>query len=82
MFLGADTPFESLRDVARSLRPALIVLSVADRRRARRHAEEIRAVSALAPVAIGGSITDDDAARAGARRLAGDPIEAARSAAA
>jgi methanogenic corrinoid protein MtbC1 len=76
-FLGADTPFESLLDAARRVRPALIVLAVADRRGARRHAQEIAALAAVAPVAIGGSITDDDAARAGARRLVGDPVSAA-----
>jgi MerR family transcriptional regulator, light-induced transcriptional regulator len=81
-FLGADTPFESLRDAAVSLRPSLIVLAVTDRKRARRHAEDIATLAAVAPVAIGGSITDDDAARAGARRLAGDPVSAALAAAA
>jgi methanogenic corrinoid protein MtbC1 len=78
-FLGADTPLGSLRDVARSLRPALIVLSVSDARRMRRHADAIAELSAVAPLAIGGAITDADAAKVGARRLAGDPVEAARS---
>jgi DNA-binding transcriptional MerR regulator len=78
-FLGADTPLESLRDVARSLRPALIVLSVSDARRMRRHADAIAELPAVAPLAIGGAITDADAAKVGARRLAGDPVEAARS---
>jgi DNA-binding transcriptional MerR regulator len=77
-FLGADTPFESLEETIRTLRPELVVLGVSSSERVRVHADAIRALTALVPVALGGNVTAADAAEAGASLLEGDPIDAAR----
>jgi MerR family transcriptional regulator, light-induced transcriptional regulator len=77
-FLGADTPFESLEDTIRRLRPELVVLGVSSGDRIRTHADAIRRLVALVPVALGGHVTAAEAADVGASLLEGDPIEAAR----
>lgn len=77
-FLGADTPFESLEDTVRSLRPELVVLSVSAAERVRANADPIRSLATLTPVAIGGDVTTAEAADVGATVLEGSPIEAAR----
>jgi methanogenic corrinoid protein MtbC1 len=78
IFLGGDTPFETLEDVVRSVEPALVVLSVARSWRDG-HTDALADVSALVPVMVGGELSADDAARLGASVLDGDPIEAARA---
>jgi DNA-binding transcriptional MerR regulator len=81
VFLGADTPFETLEDVVRSVEPAMVVLSVSKSWRFR-DGGALRATASLVPVVIGGEITADEAARLGASVLGGDPLEAARAIAA
>jgi DNA-binding transcriptional MerR regulator len=78
-FLGADTPLETLADVVRAQRPALVVLASTQKRVLERHAEAIRSLSTVAPVAIGGLDVPDWAEGLGARWLDGDPVEAARA---
>jgi MerR family transcriptional regulator, light-induced transcriptional regulator len=77
-YLGADTPFESLEDTVRRLRPQLVVLAVSDGDRVRAHADAIRGLATLVPVAVGGHVTATGATEVGATLLEGDPIEAAR----
>jgi len=81
-FLGADTPIASVQDAVRSLQPALVVLAVSTGERARAHASSLRELASLAPVALGGAISAEEAAELGVQFLPGDPIEAARSVAA
>ena len=81
-FLGADTPIASVQDAVRSLQPALVVLAVSTGERARAHASSLRELASLAPVALGGAISAEEAAELGVQLLPGDPIEAARSVAA
>ena len=78
-FLGADTPLETIADVVRTSRPALVVLASTQERLFERHAGEIRSLSALAPLAIGGLAVPERARALGARWLEGDPVEAARA---
>lgn len=78
IFLGADTPFDTLEDVVRSVEPAMVVLSASKSWRVR-NGDALRATASLVPVAIGGEITADEAARLGISALGGDPLEAARA---
>src|SRR3954447_1620631 len=78
-FLGADTPLETLADVVRAQRPALVVLASTQKRVLERHAEAIRSLSTVAPIAIGGVDVPDWAEELDVRWLDGDPVEAARS---
>ncbi len=78
-YLGADTPFATLEDVARRQTPTLVVLSVADATAVRQHEDAIRALHAIAPVAVAGSVDVADAERMGIRILEGGPVEAARA---
>ncbi len=77
-FLGADTPIDDLATAARSQDPALVVLASSERSRLRSHADDIRALAALTPVALAGSgasitIAEDT----GATYLEDDPVRAA-----
>ncbi len=78
-FLGADTPPETIARTVRSVRPALVVLSVADPRRLEAHAEEIATLARECELAIGGSADPERIRELGARPLEGDPVEAARA---
>jgi methanogenic corrinoid protein MtbC1 len=77
-YLGADTPFGSTSDAARSLTPALVALATSDADALSRHASDIRSLAADVPVVIGGSGATPDVVRAlGARPLEDDPVSAA-----
>lgn len=81
IFLGADTPFETLEDVVRSVEPAMVVLSASKSWRVR-NGDALRETASRVPVAIGGEITAEEAAGLGILALAGDPLDAARAVAA
>jgi methanogenic corrinoid protein MtbC1 len=76
-FLGADTPFETLASAAKAVDPAAIVIA----RTWQGETLDVRALRQLAkrfPVVVGGAGADaTTAARAGVRRVDGDPVEAA-----
>jgi MerR family transcriptional regulator, light-induced transcriptional regulator len=78
IFLGADTPFETLEDVVRSFEPAMVVMSVSKSWQTQDGAALAR-ITAVVPVAVGGELSADDAARLGVSVLDGDPLEAART---
>ena len=77
-FLGADTPFESLEDTVRTLRPELVVLGVSGGDRVRAHAERDPQARSARTGGARRSVTAAEAAEVGASLLEGDPIEAAR----
>jgi DNA-binding transcriptional MerR regulator len=78
-FLGADTPFDTLRDSIRTIRPSLLVLATARPDHSQTHAKEIKSIAAQVPTALAG-VTDEHAAKnSGAQVLAGDIINAART---
>lgn len=79
-FLGADTPIATIEATARRLRTELVVLAVSDPARALEEATAIRSLAAVTPVAIGGSVSPDDAEAMGVSLLRVGPIEAARAA--
>lgn len=77
-FFGADTPAATLQETIRGFQPALIVLSVATPARVRSNAAAIRGLGSIAPVAIGGRVTEREAVAVGGTALLDDPITAAR----
>jgi len=78
-YLGADTPLPTLIETARRLRPTCIVLAVTTTAAIRSHAEEIAELAKVAPVQIGGEVSDRDIRAVGGTVLQGDPVAAARS---
>jgi MerR family transcriptional regulator, light-induced transcriptional regulator len=79
IYLGADTPFESLERTARLVEPDLVVLAVSTPKRFRGTETAIRDLGSIAPVAIGGAIDEATVEELGARSLPPDIGEAARS---
>jgi MerR family transcriptional regulator, light-induced transcriptional regulator len=77
-YLGADTPFSTLVDTSRRLRPDLIVLAATVSDVIRSQAPEVRELASVAPVWLGGGISSDDARAVGVTLLPGDPVQAAR----
>jgi len=77
-FLGADTPFPTISEAARRVRPDLIVLTTLTRRKRSEVEDHLASLSAYAPVALAGAGVDEsNAPIGGARFLAGDPFTAA-----
>jgi DNA-binding transcriptional MerR regulator len=78
-FLGGDTPFDTLEDAVRSARASLVVLSVATPAALDAHADAVRHLASIAPVAIGGHADPERIRSLGASPLEGDPVDAART---
>jgi DNA-binding transcriptional MerR regulator len=77
VYLGANTPFQTLEATVRRLDPALLILAVSDPDRLTSRADEIRTLAETVPVAVGGEISAEDAEGLGLRHLRGDPVSAA-----
>jgi methanogenic corrinoid protein MtbC1 len=78
VYLGQDTPLDTLADAARRLGPALVVIGVAAAEPLASSARGLEKVANLAPVWVGGrGVSDESARQAGARALPDDPAEAA-----
>jgi MerR family transcriptional regulator, light-induced transcriptional regulator len=78
VFLGADTPADSIADTARRLRPALVVVSSVTPRGFRREADALAALAREHPVAIAGAGAGERLAESlGCSLLEGDPVAAA-----
>jgi MerR family transcriptional regulator, light-induced transcriptional regulator len=76
VYLGTDTPLETLDRTAQSLDPALIVLSATTADGVRRIATQLRELSTRYPVAIGGpgALAADETANLDVLKLPGDPV--------
>jgi DNA-binding transcriptional MerR regulator len=77
VYLGTDTPIESVADAARSCSPAVIVVSAVDPRVFRSRADELRELALHSRLCLGGAgaakaRVDDDV-----QRLNGDPVHEA-----
>jgi MerR family transcriptional regulator, light-induced transcriptional regulator len=79
IFLGADTPFDTLEDSIRRLHPSLAVLATTDSDRFHRHVEDIRTLAAEVPVAVAGPLDEREVIAADARPLVADIAHAART---
>jgi MerR family transcriptional regulator, light-induced transcriptional regulator len=80
VYLGSDSPIETVEQVSRQLDPRLVVLAAASSERVEPVVTELRALAGRHRLALGGAAAEDDALEAsGALALSGDPIaEAAR----
>jgi len=77
-FLGPDTPLATILDTARSIEPAVTVLSAALPEQVLGLARGLSELAGLAPLALaGGGVDEAVAARLGAHYLGGDPLSAA-----
>ena len=77
-FLGSDTPIDTIGEVAAELSPAAVVLAAVAREPFEAAADQIRALAAGYPVALGGAGADERLAdRLGAGLLDSDPVRAA-----
>ena len=78
VFLGADTPIETLARTSETTRPALVVVSSFDTALLEAEGTALRRLAQKVPLALAGpGATDELCARLGARRLDGDLIAAA-----
>ncbi len=77
-YLGADTPIETLAEVAEITHPELTVMAATMSQRLSRHAKLLSGFSDRWSLALGGpGVSARLAARAGARHLQEDPVTAA-----
>jgi MerR family transcriptional regulator, light-induced transcriptional regulator len=77
-YLGADTPIETLAEVAEIIHPELTVMAVTMRQRLSRHAQQLSSFSDRWSLALGGpGVSARLAKQTGARHLAQDPVSAA-----
>jgi MerR family transcriptional regulator, light-induced transcriptional regulator len=79
IYLGQDTPFETIAHAVAVVGPALVVLAVAEGTPIAAHTHELRMLASRVPVSVGGGIRAEELSGLGIRMLEGDPIEAARS---
>ena len=77
MFLGADTPLDTITDLVATSHPAAVVLAVTRSDPLHEHARTLRALADVTTVLIGGDAMPEDVAAVHATALDGDPVEAA-----
>jgi hypothetical protein len=80
VYLGADSPVDTVADVSRQLEPSLVVLNAVSRERVRPVLSKLRALARRHTVALGGAAAEDRMLeKDGILALTGDPTaEAAR----
>ena len=80
VYLGSDSPIETVEEVSRQLDPSLVVLAAASSERVEPVMSQLRALAGQYRLALGGAAAANDALlNGGALALSGDPIaEAAR----
>jgi MerR family transcriptional regulator, light-induced transcriptional regulator len=80
VYLGPDSPIETVADVSRRIEPSLVVLNAVTPERVRPVLPQLRSLARRHPLALGGSAAEDDTlGRTGILALTGDPTaEAAR----
>jgi DNA-binding transcriptional MerR regulator len=80
VYLGSDSPIETVEEVSRQLDPGLVVLAAASSERVEPVVTQLQALAGRHQLALGGAAADNEALVAGgALALSGDPIaEAAR----
>jgi methanogenic corrinoid protein MtbC1 len=79
-YLGADTPIDTLAEVAEVIHPELTVVAATMRRRLPQHARQLSSFTERWPLALGGpGVSARLAEQTGARHLKEDPVTAART---
>ena len=78
VYLGPDTPIETVEDACRRLEPSLVVLSAVTRERVRPVVEQLRGLGARRRLALGGAAAASGVVESdGVLLLTGDPISEA-----
>jgi DNA-binding transcriptional MerR regulator len=77
VFLGADTPLESVSEAARAFDPAVVVISSVGHRSFRRHRDELLKLAGDHLVRLGGAGAPDALPNTDLVALAGSPVEEA-----
>ena len=77
VYLGADTPIESVADAVRSFDPAFVIVSAVDPRALRRHAAELRQLARKTRLCLGGAGASKAQVEADVLELSGDPVDEA-----
>jgi len=78
VYLGTDTPLETVEEASRALEPSLVVLNAVTEDRVAPVAARLRALARHHRVALGGAAAGADASRPkGVLALGGDPVEEA-----
>ncbi len=79
VYLGPDSPIDTVADVSRQLEPSLVVLNAVSRERVRPVLPQLRALARRHKLALGGAAAEDALEKDGILALTGDPTaEAAR----
>jgi DNA-binding transcriptional MerR regulator len=79
VYLGPDSPIDTVADVSRQLEPSLVVLNAVSRERVRPVLPQLRALTRRHKLALGGAAAEDTLEKDGILALTGDPTaEAAR----
>jgi methanogenic corrinoid protein MtbC1 len=79
VYLGSDSPIETVQDVSRQLDPSLVVLTAVSSERVEPVVAQLQALAGRHRLALGGAAAGNGALETGALVLSGDPIaEAAR----
>jgi methanogenic corrinoid protein MtbC1 len=80
VFLGTDTPLETLRETVVALHPSAVVLAVTRPEPLRGQREALRGLADEVRLLVcGAGAVPADVAAAGAEVLEGDPVQAART---
>jgi MerR family transcriptional regulator, light-induced transcriptional regulator len=80
VYLGPDSPIDTVADLSRQLEPSLVVLNAVSRERVRPVLPKLRSLARRHPLALGGRAAEDETLeKSGILTLTGDPTaEAAR----
>jgi MerR family transcriptional regulator, light-induced transcriptional regulator len=79
VYLGPDSPLDTVADVSHQLEPSLVVLNAVSRERVRPVLPQLRALTRRHKLALGGAAAEDTLEKDGILALTGDPTaEAAR----
>jgi methanogenic corrinoid protein MtbC1 len=79
VYLGPDSPLDTVADVSHQLEPSLVVLNAVSRERVRPVLPQLRALTRRHKLALGGAAAEDTLETDGILALTGDPTaEAAR----
>jgi DNA-binding transcriptional MerR regulator len=79
VYLGSDSPIETVEEVSRQLDPSLVVLTAVSSARVKPVVTQLQALAGRHRLALGGAAAGNGALETGALALSGDPIaEAAR----
>ena len=79
IYLGPDSPIDTVADACRQLEPSLVVLNAVSRERVRPVLPQLRALTRRHKLALGGAAAEDTLEKDGILALTGDPAaEAAR----